>query len=172
MLAPLLLAVGLAPAPAPAPEAEVRLLRGQAELFDAEGRTALPRREQLEVPGSAVLELAPGAEVTVTWPGRGSLTVEGPAELGWTPPWQDGQGLVWRVRSAANLRLESRGGRSRLEFPTAGARYVVRRSAISIRTLPGEEIEVRNDAGDPLLTSGPPLRAGRARRLAPAYSEP
>jgi len=175
MLAPLFLAAGAALAPAPAldsGEAQVLLLRGRGELFGPEGRSELQRRRSVSSHAGAVLALEPGAEARVTWTGQASLTVEGPAELEWSPAWNDGRGLTWRIRKAGRLRLEVRSGPCRLEFPTADTRFQVGRCALSARSLPGGAIELRNDAGQPLLTAGPPLRPGQTRRLRAVYSAP
>lgn len=175
MLAPLFLAAGAALSPEPAAaagEAQVQLLRGRGELFGPQGRSELERRRSITSHAGAVLTIEPGSEARVTWVGRASLTVEGPAELEWSPSWSDGQGLTWRVRRAGRLRLEVRRGGCRLEFPTADANFEVGRCAVSARSLPGGEFELRNEAGQPLLTAGPPLRAGRTRRLRAVYSAP
>ena len=197
VLALLLAALAGAPAASPAPPvrpslpsfdpapwaaqgpARVSVSRGRAMLVRGEDVRILVRdSEPVSVAGSAYVELGSRARAEIAFPGRGSLRVEGPAALEWSPAGR-GETPVVELERFERLEVEVRGERFRLELPQAWA-FDVRRAALALESLPSGALVVHHHGGDGVrVLSRVPrpqqdwprkIEAGRRVRLRP-YSD-
>jgi len=84
-------------------------------IHDGAVRRLVPASGRVGAGGGAYLELGVGSEVEVSWPGRASLRVRGPASLDWSEA--DPLRPALRIASLGSLELEVRRGGPTLDLP-------------------------------------------------------
>lgn len=108
---PLLAAAGT---PATEPSAWLELSSGRARLRHGGETLELGSGRALESRAGGTLVVDVGARVTVAFPERASLAIQGPAELTFAPPARAGANLRVDVLRARELNVETRRGATQL----------------------------------------------------------
>ncbi|MEZ6013935.1 MAG: hypothetical protein R3F49_02370 [Planctomycetota bacterium] len=182
----LALLLALAPVAAARPQgspssARIEVLTGRARLVTAASIEQLSvHNKVLTVVGPTYLDVRPGGQVRVTWPGAASVLVHGPAGFEWSTGAPDGgaspgQGdLALSFAALGHVDLEVRRGTVDVELPRAW-RTRVSGAALQLDALASGAVELTHHAGAPLsvewvgerATSRPPVqvRAGSSVRL-------
>ena len=149
----------LAPAPSAALQASVRVEIGRALLVSEDHpRARLRAGERQAVAGAAHLEVRTGSRATITWPGRGTLAVEGPAALEWRVA--DGAharttralpeaGLWIELHEVRRAAFEGRRGQHRLGLP-GGWSLLAGGQAFQLTSSSSGAVRVDHQAGKPL----------------------
>jgi hypothetical protein len=141
------------------PRVEVEYGRAVLVQRGSRGELILPDEER-PVGRAAYLLVGAGALAHVTWPGCGSLRLEGPVELEWRP----GDGDLrpeWAVARLGAVDVEVRSGAPRLELP-GGWSARLGRGSVHVSGKGRDTCEVELRAGDELRLA-PELRAGHVR---------
>jgi hypothetical protein len=186
-LAPLILALLLASAPV-AGQVRIEVLEGRAQLVTAERVEQLaPNAAPRASSAAGHLTVRAASRLRLTWPGRASVLVQGPAALEWHAdvgvPGPDGapgraaaaDTLVLAVVELGQLDVEVRRGVLQLSLPESW-RASLCGVAVQLAALPSGAVELVHHAGAPVelewtgerSASRPPIRvpAGSSVRLA------
>ena len=170
--APSLPALGQEPSVAHPAVARVEVLAGRA-VVHTEGRAeqTLLRAGRAVVEGPAHLEVGAGSEVRLSWAGRASFHLWGPAAIQWRSiPATEGSAsglssyseerLEWRLFDLTWADLEVRRGSHHLYLPDDW-RMSCDSGAWHFRRLPSGPLELRHHAGSPVTLTwlGDPARA-------------
>ena len=145
-LAPSCLLVLLAPVLAEAGEVRVTVEHGRALFVSDAGVTPVTRGKGCLVHDTGgQLELAPGSRARVSWVGTGTVSLLGPASLGWHGN-ADGQDLRLDLVAARSAELEVRRGPVRTRLPGAWT-LALEKGAYSLEQLPTGGVELGHLAG-------------------------
>lgn len=134
----------------------IEAITGRVQVFHADlGQVELVPRTHRSIAGSAHLEVPAGATCNLSWTGRTTVRVEGPASLEWQPssasarsefPRRPPTNLTWNVFEAASLSIEVSNGTHRLHLP--GDWHVdLSRCWLEVRGLPQGTFELYPTAG-------------------------
>jgi len=161
LLAPLAAFAPQEPSAARPDVARVHVHEGRAVVTSGRGEAlTLRASEERLVGGPAHVEVAPGTQVRLSWAGRASLEIYGPAALQWDlapggdepdpgslATWSS-RGLVWRFFDAAWIDVEVRRGRHFLHLP-GDWRAECAHGAWHVRGLASGPLELHCYAGEP-----------------------
>jgi hypothetical protein len=157
--------------PVPPPSVALTVLAGRASLVQGEVVCTLTRASgRRMVRGDAYVELGPGGELELSWPGSATVRAKGPAALEWEPKERV------HVLRAERVEAEVRRGTRTLALPLEWEARVTR-AAISVRELATGELLVEHRGGEPVVltrASETPfkLAGGRTLRLTGKTDEP
>src|SRR5262245_5506438 len=150
--------------PPPPPLVTLAVLAGRATVVQGEeARTWTRATGRRAVEGQAYVEVGPGGEIELAWPGSASVRARGPAALEWDPA------RDVRVLRSLGLEAEARRGVLALSLPL-GWRGRLEQAALGVQELPSGDLLVEHRGGKPLcLERGPGrkerLEGGQKRRL-------
>ena len=150
--------------PPPPPLVMLSVLAGRASVVQGEQTSTWTRATgRRSVEGEAYVEVGPGGEIELAWPGAASVRARGPAALEWDPE------RDVRVLRAHGLEAEARRGSVTLYLPL-GWRGRLEQAALGLQELPTGELLVEHRGGKPLRLereSGGTARleSGQKRRL-------
>lgn len=143
--------------------ARVEVVKGRAVVHaPSRAEQTLRRAEHALVEGAGHVEVGAGSEVMLSWPGRASVHLWGPAALQWSPragaagaprsdlPTFPEDGLEWRIFDLAWADVEVRRGEHLVHLP-GGWRMDCAVGAWHLRGLPGGPLELRHHAGTPMV---------------------